>query len=247
LPLGTNVEFMRVQGSGAAGASPWTVQRASEDATRFPAVAHAAGSIITQVESAGALRALMHDALLGGGQMSSLHDYLVMTGDTWEVDGTGDILSSGVQGHVRASLLKEITVATLTSWLTATPTTCTLFKMGIIDSAGVLRGRTADLSAATGTLGAKSGAVTAEAGQSLTLTPTNSDDFFLIPFLFIGTGTPRWARRRSGLASISIVNQATRGDRMRAWQTAGGQTDITGQTLTSTGRSEGNHLWLAVG
>ena len=54
-PAGTNVEYMRVTGSGASGASPWTVTRESEDALRFPRVAHPAGSVVTQVLSRDAL------------------------------------------------------------------------------------------------------------------------------------------------------------------------------------------------
>lgn len=247
-PAGTNVEYMRVVGSGAAGASPWTVQRAAEEASRFPVVAHAAGSVVSHVVTTATLRALLAEVLYPSPAiLAALHGYKAMTFDPGDMDTTGDVLGSGVAVFMRMQLLEAIDVSVLATYLAVSPTTSTFFKLGAMDSAGVVRCRTSDLSATLGTAGLKSGATTAVAGQSPIIKPTGPNDFYLLAALWAGTGTVRFGRRRPPNVGVSIFNMATRGDVLRNWTTAGGQAEINDQNLATTARAEGPRLWIAAG
>jgi hypothetical protein len=65
-PTGVNVEFMNVTALGNP-TTIWTVTRQAENADRFPAVAHPAGSIVTHVLTAAALTTLVAAGPSGSG------------------------------------------------------------------------------------------------------------------------------------------------------------------------------------
>jgi hypothetical protein len=94
-PAGTNVEFVTV--TNVSG-STLTILRSSESSSRFPAVAHAQGSIVTHVLTAGALASLISTVGSGATQAE-------LNAETTARQTADDALTAAVGAKADASAL----------------------------------------------------------------------------------------------------------------------------------------------
>lgn len=202
-PAGTSVEFMRVTSSGAAGISPWTVTRQSEDSARFPAVAHAAGSIVSAVYTAGTMQATLDMAAVPDWS-AAMEGLLVHT-----FDPTSSVTNvSGGSGEVflvRCPCPQEISPVNQCIQIHTAGSGLTLARLGVYKADGTKLGHTGDLSSAFTTTGFKSAALIADAGLTK-IGGASPIDNLLLAIVQIGTTPARFFAKNGMDTNMANAN-----------------------------------------
>ncbi len=182
-------ELMLVTATGAAGASPWTVTRGVEGST---ATTHASGAAVTHVLTEASLKLLN----VRHGWQPFHQKLLLATYDGAEASGSTRAYTTLTPYVRKLYVVETVTLADVLVVLGQTGATLTAGSnmAGVYDSAGTLICKTADQSATWTTNGEKIMALTAEAGQSLTITG-GADVYVYLALLAAGTTTPGFVSR----------------------------------------------------
>jgi hypothetical protein len=175
-------ELMVVTATGSSGASPWTVVRGAEGTT---AASHSSSATVAHVLTRGSFLGL---AGYPGTWRPADNGLLFATFDPVEDDGHATP-SSGITNISKVWVAEDTTVTNFDLLIGTGGATLTAGsnRCGIYNASGTLICQTADQSSTWTSSGHKKMALTAEAGQSLTLP---GDSYVFLAWQPMGTTRP---------------------------------------------------------